>query len=359
VVIGAGLAGAAAATSLARRGWQVEVLDAGDHPAAGASALPVGLLAPHQSPDDNLLSRLTRAGIRITLQECAARLGEGDWQASGVLEHRLDDARPVPEVEGLAPWSRAATAEEKRAGGLDETAAAWWHTQAAWVRPGALVRAWLGQAGIVFRGGCAAHSVVRDGEDWRVLAADGAELARATLVVVAAAHASAALLDAAVATHPVRGQVSWGLMHGEAASLPVFPLNGHGHFVPRVPTPQGLAWFSGSTYGRGETDLAPREADQAANLERLRVLAPAAAAALAGDFAKGEVQAWTGVRCASADRRPLVGEVQAGLWVSTAMGSRGLSFAALCGELVAARLHGEPLPLEARLARALDVGRQR
>jgi tRNA 5-methylaminomethyl-2-thiouridine biosynthesis bifunctional protein len=64
------------------------------------------------------------------------------------------------------------------------------------------------------------------------------------------------------------------------------------------------------------------------------------------------------VRCASTDRRPLAGEVEAGLWVSTAMGSRGLTFAALCGELIAGRLHGEPLPLPARLAQALDPRRQ-
>jgi tRNA 5-methylaminomethyl-2-thiouridine biosynthesis bifunctional protein len=53
-----------------------------------------------------------------------------------------------------------------------------------------------------------------------------------------------------------------------------------------------------------------------------------------------------------------VGEVAAGLCVSTAMGSRGLTFAALCAELLVARLHGEPLPVEARLAQALDVSRQ-
>ena len=48
-----------------------------------------------------------------------------------------------------------------------------------------------------------------------------------------------------------------------------------------------------------------------------------------------------------------------GLWVSTAMGSRGLSFAALCAELLAARWHGEPLPVPALLARALDTARVR
>jgi tRNA 5-methylaminomethyl-2-thiouridine biosynthesis bifunctional protein len=53
LVLGAGLAGATAAASLARRGWQVTLLDAARAPAAGASGLPVGLFAPH-------LSRLPR-----------------------------------------------------------------------------------------------------------------------------------------------------------------------------------------------------------------------------------------------------------------------------------------------------------
>ena len=78
--------------------------------------------------------------------------------------------------------------------------------------------------------------------------------------------------------------------------------------------------------------------------------------------------AFIGIRCASPDRLPLVGPVLtntdqgdgengAGLWLSTAMGSRGLSFALLCGELLAARLHGEPLPVEQRLAQALGSER--
>ena len=92
---------------------------------------------------------------------------------------------------------------------------------------------------------------------------------------------------------------------------------------------------------------------------RRQGLLPQLAQQLAPAFRDGSVQAWTGVRCASADRRPYVGEIEPGLWVSTAMGSRGLTFAALCGELLAARLHGEPLPLEPRLAAALDTARNR
>jgi tRNA 5-methylaminomethyl-2-thiouridine biosynthesis bifunctional protein len=52
-----------------------------------------------------------------------------------------------------------------------------------------------------------------------------------------------------------------------------------------------------------------------------------------------------------------VGEIERGLWVSTAMGSRGLTFCTLAAELIAARLHDEPLPIEHRLAQALDAAR--
>lgn len=357
VVIGAGLAGAAVAASLATRGWQVEVLDAAAQPAAGASALPVGLLAPHQSPDDNLLSRLSRTGVRITLQACADWLEAGEWAPTGALEVRGDDARTLPSVPELAPWTREATAQQKQAAGLPAGQPAWWHQNAAWVRPAALVRAWLAQPGIVFRGGCKVGSLEPVDGGWQALDAQGQVLAQAPLVIVAAAHSSGPLLSGRIATHPVRGQVSWDLH--QPAALPPFPVHGHGHFLPRVPTAQGPAWFAGSSYGRGETDAAPRPAEQQANLQRLRDLLPEVAAAVADRFAGGQVRAWAGVRCSSPDRRPLAGEVRPGLWVSTAMGSRGLTFAALCGELIAARLHGEPLPLEKRLAKALDAGRSR
>ena len=100
-----------------------------------------------------------------------------------------------------------------------------------------------------------------------------------------------------------------------------------------------------------------------ANLARLARLLPASAAALAPDFETQQVQAWHGARCVSPDRLPLVGPVNPGpddgLWVCTGMASRGLSFAVLCAELLAARWAGEPWPLPASLARAFEPRRGR
>lgn len=361
-VIGAGLAGAAVAAQLALRGWQVTVLDAAGHAAAGASGLPAGLLAPHVSPDDALLSRLTRAGLRATWQQLERLLAHGsDWRASGVLERRAADTLRLPagwQADGPNESWRA-DAHRLDAAGLPRDTPALWHARAGWVKPAALVRACLAAPGVRFEGGCRVAALSFDGIRWQLRDARDALLAQADRVVIAAGHESLALARGLPLT-AVRGQVSWGPA-GALPALPEIPVNGDGHLLGHVPDAGGAIWLTGATFDRGETDAMPRDADTEANRERLARLHPAAAQALAPVFERGEARAWAGVRCASADRRPLVGPVDdrgaPGLWVSTAMGSRGLSFAVLCAELLAARWHGEPLPLPAALARALDTRR--
>ena len=150
-----------------------------------------------------------------------------------------------------------------------------------------------------------------------------------------------------------------------------------------------MSWIAGSTFERGPASVWPPAApEQAAghhhNLGKLQALLPGSALpwtplptptpaqppaqepaphAAPADAAPlpPRLRHWAGIRCASPDRLPLVGPVDAqalpGLWVSTAMGARGLTLALLCGELLAARLHGEPLPLDSKLAQALDTAR--
>jgi tRNA 5-methylaminomethyl-2-thiouridine biosynthesis bifunctional protein len=365
VVVGSGLAGASAAASLARRGWRVTVLDAADAPAAGASSLPAGLLTAHFSVDDNLLSRLSRRGVRVTLQQARTFLRRGlDWDFTGVLEHRIGElpgdvrGSGTSTPEAALAWSRSADAHQKAAAGLEPDTVAYWHELAGWIKPAALVNAWLAQPGVAWRGNARVERICRSDSAWRLCDGRGRELERGDLVIVAAAHESAALLEGKLELQPVRGQVSWGEQDPQQM-FPPFPINGNGHFIPDVLIGKSKAWLCGSTYGRGETELAPRRADHQENLTRLGSLLPAVEEQLASMFSAGVVKAWTGVRCASVDRRPYLGELEPGLWVSTAMGSRGMTFAALCAELLAARVHGEPLPLERRLADALDITRGR
>jgi tRNA 5-methylaminomethyl-2-thiouridine biosynthesis bifunctional protein len=148
---------------------------------------------------------------------------------------------------------------------------------------------------------------------------------------------------------------------GDSALFPPFPVNGHGSFVSGVPTAQGLRWYAGSTFQSNPDLHADLEREHAINLHKLQALLPRVAGELAPQFANQQVQAWQGTRCVSHDRLPLVGPLDAGpapsLWLSAAMGARGLSFSALCAELLVAALGGEPLPVESALAKALSTRR--
>ena len=375
LVLGAGLSGSAVACSLARRGWAVTVLDAGNGVGAGASGLPAGLTAPHVSPDDSVLSRITRAGVRATLQRCAELLQPGsDWAFSGVLEHRVEGKRALPAGEAWPAqgheWSTPATPEQMASAGLPEQAQALWHPMAAWLRPRQLVAAQLATPGIQVHWNTAVHTLRQNENGWQVLDAQGRVIAQAEQIIVASGFHSRALLpDGALPLNPLRGQISMGrlqaLPSSLSAQLPPMPVNGHGSFISGVPLPPEFGgqpgWYLGSTFERACTQAVLRDEDHAANHARLATLLPALSEPMRAAFALEHVLAWAGLRCTLPDRLPAVGPVQAaqmpGLQVCAGMGARGISLSVLCGELIAAQLEGEPLPLAPSLAAHLMAQR--
>ncbi|MBB6561595.1 tRNA 5-methylaminomethyl-2-thiouridine biosynthesis bifunctional protein [Acidovorax soli] len=380
-VIGGGVAGAATAASLARRGWRVQLLDQGDAPAAGASGLPAGVFAPHVSPDDSLLSRLSRSGVRATLTQARALLREGlDFGQTGVLErHAADKVRnkalPASWADGPgADWSQPASDARLAQAQLPAGTPANWHPHAGWLRPARLVGQLLAQPGITWHGGSHVSRLQRkEGADgaWQALDATGRVLAEAPVVVIAAGADSRTLLNNHWPLQALRGQVSVGTYGPGEAPLAPFPLNGNGNLVPDFPLSGDgdgpRAWIMGSTFERGLTALPPTPAEQqeahTANFTKMQGLLPPAAERLQADFAApaGRMRTWAAVRCTLHDRLPVVGPVDAaalpGLWACTAMGARGLTLSVLCGELLAARMQGEPLPLDAKLAKALGAER--
>ncbi len=366
VVVGAGLAGAAVASSLARRGWAVTVLDAASAPAGGASSLPAGLLVPHTSPDDSPLSRLTRAGARITLQQCRALLRHGtDWGHTGVLQRSLGEAAAqLPPAWGQSQlndashWCYPASERTLTAAGLLADSPALWHVQAGWVKPAALVNAWLAAPGVSWRGKAEVARITPSDHGWQLHGAADDLLVEADLVVLAAGYGSRSLASSSGATAPdlqaVRGQVTFGLQKN-SDNLPPFAVNGNGGLISGITTPDGPMWLMGAGYERDVQLPTIKAQDHADNLVRLRTLLPHIAPVLAEHFSPEQARGWAGIRCATPNRLPWVSAADsgAGLWLCTGMGSRGLSFAALCGELLAAQLHGEPLPVDSQLAKAM------
>lgn len=383
-VIGAGLAGASIAAALARRGWQVRVLDQSDAPAAGASGLPVGLVVPHVSADDCPLSRLSRSGVRLMLQQACRLLKKGqDWDATGVLEHRVDGSPGLPS-SWPAPgreWSQMTPLKMADAawnGGIAAEEPTIWHTQAAWLKPAQLVRAWLAQPGVTFQGGAKVAAIRQKGDEWELLDVQGLVLARASRVVLANASGALPLLESLQTTLPalgirvnqlpamngLRGQLSWAMHPGTPdAAFPPFPVNGSGSVVPVVPVEGGTAWFIGSSYEPDSKPAVPDEKNHATNFGRLHKLLPPLSQALEKQFAAGAIHAWKQTRCVTYDRLPVVGPLykadNPGLWICGGMGSRGMTFSVLCAELLAARWGAEPLPVEVGLTQSLTALRGR
>jgi tRNA 5-methylaminomethyl-2-thiouridine biosynthesis bifunctional protein len=217
---------------------------------------------------------------------------------------------------------------------------------------------------------------------WLLKDAKGQLLADAEQVVFANATASVPLLlapahqthlgdgiaERLATLHAVHGTVSYAPHRAPIPThWPSHPVNGHGYFVPQVPLNNTPSWLVGSTF---EPDRIPEQpghalmplADQhRANAQRLATLWPAVGADVSNTFTDQRVSAWSSTRCVSHDRLPLLGPLDDGpahsLWLHTALGARGLSFSALGAELLVARLGAEPWPVQASLARSLDLRR--
>jgi tRNA 5-methylaminomethyl-2-thiouridine biosynthesis bifunctional protein len=376
IVIGAGLAGAAVCERLAARGWQLDLVDRQPTPAAEASGIPAGVFHPHISRDDSMLSRLTRAGFLYSLRRWEALDAAGAglaWKRCGVLQlakNAEDEARMAATVRALelppdyASYLSRADAEKQVGCGL--RSGGWWFPRSGWMRPSALVTAQLEAAGsaVNFHLGATVQSLARDGERWRALAADGTEIASAPVVVLASSHDASRLAPCGAPLKRVRGQLT--RLPAGAVPLPGAVLSGAGHLIPDA---DGTA-IVGATYDFDDDSMESREEGHAGNLERMTRLLPDASQRVDRATLDGAV----GFRCVSPDRLPLIGALPdgnagnaalsardcprlPGLYGVFAYASRGLTWAALGGEIIAAALEGEPPPMEGELADAIDPAR--
>jgi tRNA 5-methylaminomethyl-2-thiouridine biosynthesis bifunctional protein len=368
-VIGAGISGALVARALALRGWQVTVLEKYPQAASGASGLPAGLVsASGNSPTDPLYG-LTRSAYHLTRQMLQSILVQGeDWDEGGAIRAFAPGRRRGENI------TEQAGTNEDTASLNDASARSPWRPEALWLKPQAFIRACLATTGITLQCDAEVHRLRCDAGKWQALDAQGEVLASSELLVLCNAMDAARLLDqpndapadplspaarrALAQLHPIYGSVSSGPA-ADLPSRPALPVHGQGHFLPAVPGEKGLQWLAGAGF---ESDQSASDADcHQANLARVAQLVPGLAEPLQVQYEGGQLSLWRGQRCVSHDRLPLVGPAtvggQKGLWMCLAMGARGLTFAALCAELLAARLMGEPLPLPKRLARLLDAQR--
>jgi tRNA 5-methylaminomethyl-2-thiouridine biosynthesis bifunctional protein len=366
LVLGAGLAGAACALALSRQGLACTVVDAHAAPAQASSGNPAGLFHGTLNPDDGPHARFNRAAALAT-QALLAELGLPHQRGLLRLETRRTLAEMQAQLDLPPDYVQALGAEAASAlAGGRFSQPAWFYPGGGALDPGAYTRALLAASGAALKLNTPVAALRRTEAGWALLDAAGQVIDMAPLLVLAGGHAQLPLLgalgdlgDLTEGLTVQRGQLS----HLPAAPwCPALPVAGDGYAIADG---RGGVWC-GATTADGDLDPALREADQLDNLARyarLARLARAPHAALAGRV---------GWRLIAPDRLPLIGGLavpgaaadqlrllprQPGLLVCSGMASRGISWAALAGQLVAALATGGPSPLPSELMDAVDPQR--
>jgi tRNA 5-methylaminomethyl-2-thiouridine biosynthesis bifunctional protein len=386
IVVGGGIAGAASAHALARRGLAVTLVERHAALAQEGSGNSQGILYAKLSPHAPPLSRLTLAGYGHTLRLLRAlSLSADDASFCGVLQLAPDETharRQAALAERLGELVRVLdSAQASRLAGMPLPAGGLCFPDAGWIHPPAAVRALATSAGIGVRQANVTGIAWDEGE-WRVFAAAG-EVARAPVLVLATAGATLAFPPAAhLPLQRNRGQISVLPATPQSEALATV-LCGEGYVAP--PRPSTRTHTLGATYAPFGGALEPTAADHAENLAKLRALCPALAVALdAAHLSPQTLAGRAALRAVTPDRLPLVGALAdanafraayallardakarietpapwlPGLYVNAGHGSRGLLSAPLAGEIIADLVSGAIAPVENALLDACQPNR--
>jgi tRNA 5-methylaminomethyl-2-thiouridine biosynthesis bifunctional protein len=385
LVIGAGLAGCATASSLAARGWKVSLLERHGDLAQEASGNPQGVLYLKLSAHGTALSQLILSGFGHT-RRLLERLERGvDWDGCGVLQLAFDDKEGERQAQLATAFSSdllhvLGKEDAEAKAGITLNSGGLFYPQGGWVHPPALCRHHASDKNIQL---LTHHDVVelrRDGNLWQAF--DGDRLLDAAPVVVLAGAAEIKRFPASedLPLKRIRGQITRLAQTPTSASLSTV-VCAEGYVAPGRLGEHTL----GASFDFKSDDLTPTTAEHLGNLELLREISPDLTQRLQADALPTEqLEGRAAFRCTSPDYLPIVGpladraaflEAYAvlrkdarqvpdtpcpwldGLYVNSGHGSRGLITAPLSGELVAAWLDNEPLPLPRSVAEACHPNR--
>ncbi|MES3020968.1 MAG: FAD-binding oxidoreductase [Pseudomonadota bacterium] len=346
IVIGAGIVGAACARELQAAGMAVAVVDASE-PGAGATGAGMGHLVALDETADEL--DLCLLSLGLWREFFAAHPGVGEPHHCGTLwvaedEHQLAHAHARAERLAGRGWDAVAVTPAALAQlepALRRGLCGGVHVRAdSVVYPPAVARALIDQ--LVARGGVFhARRRVAAIDAGSVLLHDGARLHARHIVLAAGATAAALLPELPV--FPRKGHLAISDRYPGTLSHQVVSM-GYGQTAAGAdalavaanvqPRPTGQ-WLIGSCRQDGVNESAVDPAVLAKVLQSAIALLPCLAEMRI-------IRAWTGMRPATPDGRPLIGPHpgRPGLWLAAGHEGLGVTTAFGTARLLAAQLTG-------------------
>ncbi|NVK36747.1 MAG: bifunctional tRNA (5-methylaminomethyl-2-thiouridine)(34)-methyltransferase MnmD/FAD-dependent 5-carboxymethylaminomethyl-2-thiouridine(34) oxidoreductase MnmC [Gammaproteobacteria bacterium] len=386
VIIGAGIAGCSTAYALAKRGWKVTLMDKHQTFANGASGNAQGVLYAKLASKMNPQSEFYLSGYLFSLHQLKQNLGDNhNWQNCGVLQLAFNEKEHArqqmfiqkSDLSAVVSWVNAA--EATQLAGIPIWQGGLYFHDGAWVYPSAWCEALIQHPNITFLNETRLEQLSQDStQQWHLelTSKNGAtSTIHSEAVIMCNAHEAKAFKEFHfLPTQPIAGQVSQ--VDSSALALKTV-LCGDSYVTPMH---NGKLNF-GASYRLKSDDTQVTREDNQFNLDKLADNFPS----VFGQLSLSEnIHGRASVRCSTPDYVPVVGAVcdtelfkqrfanlkknknwrfneaapfLTGLYVNLGHGSRGLSSAPLCAELVAAQLNNEPWPMCKRHADMLSPNR--
>lgn len=385
IVVGAGLAGCSTAWSLARRGWQVTLLEAAEHIASQASGNAQGMLYLKLSAAHTPLSQWVLAGFGYSRRLLEQWPDANAWQACGLLQLGWNEPEQQRQQRLATAFSTdllqaVNKAQASALAGIELPQGGLWYPDSGWVAPADWCRWLIEQPRITLHTGANVASLQHINGQWQASSADGRNW-HAPVVVLANAGAATRLAQSAhLPLKNIRGQTS--LLPATAASSALrCVISAEGYVSPA----RNGVHCTGASFVFDSSSTALSCAEQHENIQRVQQLSPALFQAMGGEaLQQAPLRGHAAMRCTTPDYLPLIGPLAdpvtfrtcyaalrqdarkttnepcpwfPGLYANLAHGSRGLITAPLSGELLAGWICHEPLPLPHAVAEACHPNR--
>lgn len=364
VVIGAGIAGSSIVSELLERDQAVCIVDSASHPASACSSHAYAIAHPHIGRGAPRLLRLTR----IAFLMAEVRWGKV-WNQHGIFQPNKKDK--AFNRDAVASYLQSLDLDDGIAQALyaDEAMQACGIVQdGIWLPRGASLNLFEATKDALkphpkltcyWNNSVARLEKIDTG--WQLIDPQDKPIMTANKVIIAAALETkklAASIDVRLPLRPVRGQLSIFSVDAKnawAAKLPRTAISGDGYCLPAEQLLDGnYQWMVGSSFDEDEFDLRDWDSSDDFNREQAKGLL---------NYPEGDsgqlqkVGSFVGIRCVAGDRLPIIGALtqRPGIFLATALGSRGALWSALAAKLITAQVLEDDFALLARLGFAADL----
>lgn len=320
-VLGAGIAGCAAAHALARRGHDVTLVDR--HPACAqeTSGNPVAIVYPKLTADRAPMGEFHKAGFCFT-RALIEYLQLPSWRETGVLHLALDETEKERHQKILSHHAYPPDFVRDENGLFQPLA--------GFLSPPEFCASLIENPAIKKIYEFPINRLEETQDGWKIL---GDKTLEADAVVIALGLGSRTMMD--IPLQSLRGQISY--LKPTPSSEKIKTVICHDGYI--TPVEDGLHCIGATFHKEEPGDTAVRTEDHAENLSKLSKNLPDLR--LSMEHVSG---GRTGYRATTQDKLPLIGPYK-NLYLSTGYGAHGMTGAPLGGEIVAAMISGDPLPV--------------